>query len=70
MQLDAQRLTSQVDQIVDEILQHLTSLTGCEVEVSLEIRAWWRDGFDEAIIRTVTENSRTLKFKGYGFERD
>ncbi|NPV67532.1 MAG: hypothetical protein HPY64_10340 [Anaerolineae bacterium] len=55
---------------MDEILQHLTSLTGCEVEVSLEIRAWWRDGFDEAIIRTVTENSRTLKFKGYGFERD
>jgi len=70
VQLDAQRLTSQVDQIVDEILQHLTSLTGCEVRVSLEVHAWRREGFDEATLRTVTENSRTLKFDTFGFERD
>lgn len=70
VRLDAQRLVDQADQIVDEILQHLTSLTGCEVQVSLEIHARRREGFDETTMRTVTENSRTLKFDNYGFERD
>ncbi len=56
--------------IVDRVLQHLTALTGCEVEVSLEITAYRREGFEQDTMRTVTENSRTLKFENYGFEQD
>ena len=29
---------------------------------------WIREGFDEAVIRTVTENACTLRFKDQGFE--
>ncbi len=66
--LDAQRLNREIGQIVDEVVQHLTSLAGCEVEVRLEITARKRDGFDETTLRTLSENSRTLKFNDFGFE--
>jgi len=38
--------------------------------VSLEITAYRREGFEQDTMRTVTENSRTLKFENYGFEQD
>ena len=62
------RVTSDVGMIVDEVLQHLTSLTGCEVDITVEISAHRRDGFDPNTMRTVSENSRTLKFNDFGFE--
>jgi hypothetical protein len=48
--------------------QRLTSLTGCEVDIHLEIRARRPEGFDEATVRTISENSQTLKFNNYEFE--
>ena len=45
-------------------------LVGAEVEVTLEIKARRPEGFDEATIRTVSENSRTLKFEQFGFEKE
>jgi hypothetical protein len=57
-------------QIVEEVLQHLTSLTETEVEVTLEIKARRSEGFDEQTVRTVSENSSTLKFSHYDFERE
>ena len=36
--------------------------------VRLEIEATDSTGFDEAQIRTVSENARTLKFDSAGFE--
>ena len=39
-----------------------------EVEITLEISARRTEGFDESTVRTISENSRTLKFEGYGFE--
>jgi len=68
VRLSPNRVTGDVGTIVDEVLQHLTSLTGCEVEITLEISALRRDGFDPNTMRTVSENSRTLKFSDYGFE--
>jgi len=53
---------------VNEVVQHLTSQAGCEVEVTMEIRAKLEKGFEDSTIRTVTENSRTLKFDAYEFE--
>ena len=54
--------------IVEEVVQRLTSQVDCEVEVTVEIQAERPEGFDEGTVRTISENSRTLKFDHYGFE--
>jgi hypothetical protein len=41
---------------------------GTEIEIVVEIRAEKPDGFEESTIRTVSENSRTLKFEQFRFE--
>jgi len=54
--------------IVEEVVERLTSQVGTDVEIIVEIRAEKPDGFEESTIRTVSENSRTLKFDQFGFE--
>lgn len=66
--LDPHRANKDMAVIVEEIIQRLTSLTGTDVEITVEISASRSAGFDEATIRTINENSRTLKFRGHGFE--
>jgi hypothetical protein len=66
--IDAQRVNKDVGLIVEEVVERLTSQVGCEVEITLEINAKRPDGFDEGMVRTISENSRTLKFEHYGFE--
>jgi hypothetical protein len=68
--IDPQRVNREIGLIVEEVIQRLTSLTGCEVEINLEIGARRSEGFDEATVRTINENSRTLKFGSHGFEAD
>jgi hypothetical protein len=68
IEIDAQRANKDMGLIVEEVVQRLTSQIGCEVEISLEIHARYPDGFDESTIRTISENSRTLKFDHFGFE--
>jgi predicted AAA+ superfamily ATPase len=68
--LDPQRANREMALIVDEIIQRLTSLPGTAVEITLEISAHRPAGFDDATIRTISENSRTLKFKHHGFEAE
>ena len=41
-----------------------------ESQVTLEIEATIPDGAAEQVVRTVTENSRTLKFDNSGFEEE
>ncbi len=41
-----------------------------ESKVTLEIEATIPDGAPEQVVRTVTENSRTLKFEVSGFEEE
>ena len=62
------RMQPEMGLIVEEVIQRLTSQVGCEVEITIEIKARKADGFEEATVRTVSENSRTLKFERYGFE--
>ncbi len=66
--IDPQRANQDMGLIVEEVVERLTSQLGCEVEISVEIEAKRPDGFEESTIRTVSENSRTLKFEGFGFE--
>ena len=52
-------------------MTHLVTLADAEVTVTIEIEANLPQGATDHAIRTVTENSRTLKFHpGSGFERD
>ncbi len=68
--IDPQRTNREVGLIVEEVIERLTSQLGCDVEISLEIKARKPDGFDEGTVRTVNENSRTLKFDDFGFEEN
>lgn len=49
-------------------MQHLSSLVGAEVEMTLEIHAYLPDGALKRAVHTVTENCCTLRFTTSGFE--
>jgi hypothetical protein len=66
--LDATRLGRDAGTIAEAVVQHLNSLVGAEVEVTLEIRAHLPDGASDQVVRIVTENCRTLRFTSSGFE--
>jgi predicted AAA+ superfamily ATPase len=68
--LDPTRVGRDASRIAEEIVQHLTTLDGATVEVTLEITAELPGGAPENVVRTVTENSRTLKFTSQGFEME
>jgi predicted AAA+ superfamily ATPase len=68
--LDAMRLGRDASKIAEEIVQHLTSIIGAEVEVTLEIQAHIPDGASPDLVRTINENCRTLKFADHGFEEE
>ena len=64
------RINRDVGAIANEIIQHLTALTGAEVKITLEISADIPEGAPDNIVRTVTENCLTLKFKHQSFESE
>ena len=55
--------------VTEEVLTHLRG-ENVNLTVRLEIEATDPEGFDEARIRTVSENAKTLKFDQAGFEED
>jgi predicted AAA+ superfamily ATPase len=68
--LDATRVGRDASRVADEVITHLTGLVGAQVKVTLEIEAVVPAGAPENVVRTVTENSRTLKFDTHGFESE
>jgi hypothetical protein len=53
------------------VIVHLSGLVGAEVTVRIDIEALIPDGAPEHVVRTVTENIRSLKFDaGGGFEEE
>jgi hypothetical protein len=66
--LDSTRVGRDAGRIADEVISHLSGLVGSVVKVTLEIEAQAPSGVPENVVRTVTENSRTLKFNTQGFE--
>ncbi|MCA9037991.1 MAG: hypothetical protein KDA91_22860, partial [Planctomycetaceae bacterium] len=68
--LDATRLGRDAGRISEEILSHLASLQGAKAEVTLDIEVRIPDGVPDNVVRTVTENCRTLKFDNQGFEAE
>ena len=70
VKLDAGRVGRDAGRIATEVLSHLTGLQGADAEVSLDITINVNDGIPENIVRTVSENCRTLKFDEHGFENE
>ncbi len=68
--LDASRVGRDAGRIADEVIAHLVGLVGSSVKVTLEIEADVPSGVPDNVVRTVTENSRTLKFGSHGFEKE
>lgn len=68
--LDPTRVGRDAGRIAEEVISHLSSIVGAEVTVTLEIEAKIPSGAPEKVVRTVTENSRTLKFTDHGFEKE
>ena len=61
-------MAGEAGKIMDEVVKHLTTLYGANVQVTLEIQASMPNGVPEGTVRTVEENCRTLRFEGFGFE--
>ena len=70
IQLDPLRINRDAPAIANEIIQHLTRLKGASVKIVLEIEADIPDGVPDDVVRTVTENCRTLKFNNQAFEQE
>jgi hypothetical protein len=66
--LDSTRINRDVQRLVEEVIGHLTSAPGSHLEVTLEVNIKAPDGLPQQIIRTVSENCRTLKVKDFGFD--
>ncbi|MTI83942.1 MAG: ATP-binding protein [Firmicutes bacterium] len=70
VQLDSTRVGRDAGKIAEEVIQHLSSLMGTKVKITMEIEADIPDGVPDNVVRTVTENSRTLRFTNSDFEED
>jgi hypothetical protein len=70
VQLDPQRVGRDAGTIAQEVISHLAGIIGADVKVTIEIDAFIPSGASEQVVRTVTENCRTLKFKSQGFESE
>jgi hypothetical protein len=67
--LGSERPGRDFDRIVQEVLTHLTGVVSADVEVVVEITATAAEGFPDAVVRTVSENAKTLRLR-HGFEED
>ncbi len=70
VQVDATRISRDAGKIAEEVVQHLAKELMSDVEVRIEISAKAPGGYSEDVVRTVTENCRTLKFDSSGFEAE
>ena len=66
--LDARRLGRDASRIAEEVVQHLSSIVGADVHITLDIQVKLPENASDKLVRDVTENCRTLKFEEFGFE--
>ena len=70
VKLDGERVVKETGRVVMEVLEHLSVLPGADVNVTLELRVAVPEGVKEDVVRTVSENAKTLKFQTFSFERE
>lgn len=66
--LNPDRFAMEFKTIAEEVIAHLRQ-AGTDLSVRIEIEADRPEGFSDAEARTISENSRTLKFDQSGFEK-
>ncbi len=66
--LDNVRINKDVNNYVQEIIQHLMAVDGADVELKLEVEVTAPKGIPNGTVRTVTENCRTLKVSDFGID--
>lgn len=67
--LDTTRINRDVQRLVEEVINHLAAADGCKINISLEVEAVAPEGLSHQIVRTVSENCRTLKVHEFGFDK-
>ena len=70
VQINERMMASDAGKIMEEVVKHLTSLSGANVKVTLEITAELPDGAPDQVVRTVKENSNTLRFQTSEFHEE
>lgn len=65
--LDNTRVNRDVNNYLQEIIQHLLNVDGSEIELTLEVNVNAPNGIPSTTVRTVSENCRTLKVTDFGF---
>jgi hypothetical protein len=68
--IEALRFTRDAGVIADEVVQHFNALANAKVRINIDIEVDIPEGASEQLVRTVTENCRTLKFGNFGFEKE
>jgi hypothetical protein len=53
-----------------EVAAQLAKVVGSKVEIIIEVAAEAEHGFTDDVMRSVSENCRTLKFDSFEFEAD
>ena len=69
-EVDPERYSRDLNRLSQEILQHLSSIDGVDLDITIEIHADVKEGFSPDKIRVILENARSLKFKQSSFEKD
>ena len=68
VEVNPDRAGRDMGQVAEEVLQHLTTLPGGKVKVTVEIEAEVPEGVSDDVQRVINENCQTLRFKSHGFE--
>ena len=66
--LDNTRVNRDINNLVSEIVQHLMAIDDATVELKFEVDVEAQNGIPSSVVRTVSENCRTLKVTDFGFD--
>ena len=66
--LDNTRVNRDINNLVSEIVQHLMAIDDATVELKFEVDVEAPNGIPSSVVRTVSENCRTLKVTDFGFD--
>lgn len=70
IKINPRMMAGDASRIMEELVTHLTTLSKADVTITLEIQAHIPGGVPADTIRTVLENSKTLKFENASFEEE
>ncbi|HXX78431.1 MAG TPA: hypothetical protein VEI53_08075, partial [Ktedonobacteraceae bacterium] len=68
IKINPRTMAGDAGKIMEEVVKHMTTIMGSDVQVTVEIEARMPKGVTESTKRTIEENCKTLKFDDFGFE--